>query len=70
MLSDDFAAIGANHQAARVSGIDVNRHLVYIYTIAGLLSGVAASVTAARAICGQSGKAVMYELDAIDAYSQ
>jgi inositol transport system permease protein len=42
-------AMGANRQAARVSGINVKRHLVYSYTIAGLLSG-------------QSGSGVMYEL--------
>jgi len=60
-------AIGANRQAALVSGINVNRHLVYVYTIAGLLSGIAGSVTAARAISGQSGMGVMYELDAIAA---
>ena len=60
-------AIGANRQAARVSGINVNLHLVWIYTIAGLLSGIAGSVTAARAISGQSGMGVMYELDAIAA---
>lgn len=60
-------AIGANRQAARVSGINVNRHLIWIYTIAGLLSGIAGSVTAARAISGQSGMGVMYELDAIAA---
>jgi len=60
-------AIGANRQAARVSGINVNRHLIWIYTIAGLLSGVAGTVTAARAISGQSGMGVSYELDAIAA---
>ena len=60
-------AIGANRQAARVSGINVNRHLIWIYAIAGLLSGIAGSVTAARAISGQSGMGVMYELDAIAA---
>lgn len=60
-------AIGANRQAAIVSGINVNRHLVWIYTIAGLLSGIAGMVTAARAISGQSGMGVMYELDAIAA---
>jgi inositol transport system permease protein len=56
-----------NRQAARVSGINVNRHLIWIYTIAGLLSGIAGSVTAARAISGQSSMGVMYELDAIAA---
>ena len=60
-------AIGANRQAALVSGINVHRHLVWVYTIAGLLSGIAGSVTAARAISGQSGMGVMYELDAIAA---
>ena len=60
-------AIGANRQAAVVSGINVNRHLIYIYTIAGLLSGIAGTVTASRAISGQSGMGVMYELDAIAA---
>ncbi len=60
-------AIGANRQAARVSGINVNRHLIWIYTIAGLLSGIAGTVTAARAISGQSGMGVSYELDAIAA---
>jgi inositol transport system permease protein len=60
-------AIGANRQAAVVSGINVNRHLIWIYVIAGLLSGIAGTVTAARAISGQSGMGVMYELDAIAA---
>ena len=60
-------AIGANRQAAVVSGINVNRHLIWIYSIAGLLSGIAGTVTAARAISGQSGMGVMYELDAIAA---
>ena len=60
-------AIGANRQAALVSGINVNRHLIWVYTIAGVLSGIAGSVTAARAISGQSGMGVMYELDAIAA---
>jgi len=60
-------AIGANRQAAIVSGINVSRHLIWIYAIAGLLSGVAGTVTAARAISGQAGMGVMYELDAIAA---
>ena len=60
-------AIGANRQAAIVSGINVPRHLIWIYAIAGLLSGLAGTVTAARAISGQSGMGVMYELDAIAA---
>jgi inositol transport system permease protein len=60
-------AIGANPQAARVSGINVPRHLIVVYTIAGTLSGLAGIVTSARAVSGQAGMGVMYELDAIAA---
>jgi inositol transport system permease protein len=60
-------AIGANAQAARVSGIHVSRHLIYVYTIAGLLSGLGGVVTSARAATGQAGMGMSYELDAIAA---
>jgi len=60
-------AIGANPQAARVSGINVARHLMVVYTIAGTLSGLAGIVTSARAVSGQAGMGMMYELDAIAA---
>lgn len=60
-------AIGANPQAARVSGINVNRHIMLVYTLAGLLSGLAGLVTAARAQSGQASMGVGYELDAIAA---
>jgi inositol transport system permease protein len=60
-------AIGANPQAARVSGIRVARHLVIVYTLAGMLSGLAGIVTSARAESGQAGMGMMYELDAIAA---
>ncbi|HEV7256039.1 MAG TPA: ABC transporter permease [Mesorhizobium sp.] len=60
-------AIGANAQAARVSGIDIERHLIKVYAIAGLLSGLAAVVTVARVNTAQAGMGVMYELDAIAA---
>ncbi|KJF70183.1 ABC transporter [Agrobacterium arsenijevicii] len=60
-------AIGANAQAARVSGINVQAHLVKVYAIAGLLAGLAGVVTAARAETAQAGMGMMYELDAIAA---
>ena len=60
-------AIGANPQAARVSGINVNRHIMLVYSLAGLLSGLAGLVTAARAQSGQSSMGTGYELDAIAA---
>ena len=60
-------AIGSNVQAARASGINVARHLILVYTIAGTLSGLAGIVTSARAVSGQAGMGMMYELDAIAA---
>ncbi len=58
-------AIGSNEDAARMSGINVERHKVLVYTIAGLLAGLAAMVLSARGLTAQSGMGVMYELDAI-----
>jgi inositol transport system permease protein len=60
-------ALGANAQAARVSGIRVSRQLLFVYTIAGLLSGLGGVVTAARSASGQAGMGLSYELDAIAA---
>lgn len=60
-------AIGANAQAARVSGINVGRHLRFVYTVAGLLAGLGGVVTSARAASGQAGMGMSYELDAIAA---
>ncbi|TVZ74341.1 LOW QUALITY PROTEIN: inositol transport system permease protein [Rhizobium mongolense USDA 1844] len=58
-------AVGANPHAARVSGINVDRHTVKIYAVAGLLSGLAGIVVAARGLTAQAGMGSMYELDAI-----
>ena len=60
-------AIGANREAARICGIRVGPHLVLVYAIAGVLSGLAGVLTSARAISGQAGMGLMYELDAIAA---
>nr|WP_080803891.1 ABC transporter permease [Agrobacterium tumefaciens] len=58
-------AIGANSHAARVSGINVERHTVKVYAVAGLLSGLAGIVVAARGLTAQAGMGISYELDAI-----
>jgi inositol transport system permease protein len=60
-------AIGANREAARIAGIRVGRHLIIVYTLAGVLSGLAGVLTSARAVSGQAGMGLMYELDAIAA---
>lgn len=60
-------AIGANPLAARVSGIDIGKHLIKVYAMAGLLSGLAGVMLAARAQSGQPNMGVAFELDAIAA---
>ncbi|GHA33350.1 ABC transporter permease [Photobacterium aphoticum] len=60
-------AIGGNETAAYVSGINVNKYKVLIYTYGGLLAGIAALILAARINSGQPGLGVSYELDAIAA---
>lgn len=58
-------AIGGNEQAARISGLNVGRLKIGVYTIAGLLSGLAGLVLTSRIGSGQAGLGVGYELDAI-----
>ncbi len=58
-------AIGSNEEAARISGIKVERHKVMVYGIAGLLAGLAALVLSSKNLTAQAGMGVMYELDAI-----
>ena len=60
-------AIGGNMQAARISGINVKKHLIIVYSIAGLLAGLAGVVASARAAPGPAGMGMSYELDAIAA---
>jgi inositol transport system permease protein len=58
-------AIGSNEQAARVSGINVEHHLLMVYGFAGLLAGLAGIVLSARGQTAQGGMGFMYELQAI-----
>ncbi len=60
-------AIGGNAQAARVSGIAVEKHLIFVYIIAGCLYGVAGVLQSARVGLANSLTAQNMELDAIAA---
>ena len=53
--------------SAKVSGINVSKDLIIVYTIAGARSGLAGVVLAARVSRGQSSMGMAYELDAIAA---
>ncbi len=60
-------AIGGNEVAASVSGINVKRLRVIVYTISGLLAGFAGLLVASRTITGSPTAGTSYEMDAIAA---
>ncbi|HUC18213.1 MAG TPA: ABC transporter permease [Acetobacteraceae bacterium] len=59
--------IGDNQNAARATGIHVERHLVALYTLSGFLAGLAGLVSAARVNSGDPTAGTGYELAAITA---
>ena len=59
--------IGDNEGAARAMGVRVERMKVLIYTLSGLLSGLAGLLFAARVNSGEPTAGLSYELTAITA---
>ncbi|MEP9362079.1 ABC transporter permease [Nocardioides sp. CN2-186] len=60
-------AVGGNPEAARLAGINVKRHTVYLYVLIGVCCGIAALMLVARTTTGSSTHGNLYELDAIAA---
>jgi ribose transport system permease protein len=60
-------AIGGNEEAARLSGVPVQRVLVAVYTICGALAGLAGLVLTSQLSAGDPKFGLMYELDVIAA---
>lgn len=60
-------AIGGNAEAAKVSGVSVVRNLLIVYTLAGVLYGLAGTLEAARTGGATNNYGNGYELDAIAA---
>ena len=58
-------AMGGNEKAAKLSGIDTNRVLFFVYTNMGFLSAVAALVGVARFNSAAPTAGTNYEMDAI-----
>lgn len=59
--------IGGNATAAKVSGINVKLHLVIVYTMAGLCSGLGGLLMASRTNQGSPQMGQSYEMDAVTA---
>jgi D-xylose transport system permease protein len=60
-------AIGGNPDAARLSGIDIHKHILAVFAIMGALSGVAALIYTARVGSASPDAGQLLELDAIAA---
>ena len=66
-LGRHIFAVGGNEQAAKVSGINVARVKLFVYTYSGILCGLAGIILASRTNAASPNAAEGYELDAIAA---
>ena len=57
--------IGANSEAARLSGINVDRHLTTLFIFSAFLAGVTGILLASEFKAGVSSRALGYEFDAL-----
>jgi ribose/xylose/arabinose/galactoside ABC-type transport system permease subunit len=60
-------AIGSNREAAFHAGVSVERNLTWVYTIVGLLVGIAAMIQVSRTVSAQPTAGLGLELDVIAA---
>ncbi|MBD2727023.1 ribose ABC transporter permease [Nostoc sp. FACHB-892] len=67
VLGVQIYAVGGNERAARLTGIKVNRVLLFVYGISGLLAGLAGIMSASRLYSASGVLGQGYELDAIAA---
>ncbi|MEH2405120.1 ABC transporter permease subunit [Nostoc sp.] len=67
VLGVQIYAVGGNERAARLTGIKVNRVLLFVYGISGLLAGLAGIMSASRLYSASGIVGTGYELDAIAA---
>ena len=57
--------IGANSEAARLSGVKVTRHLTSLFILSALLAGITGILLASEFKAGVSNRATGYEFDAL-----
>ncbi len=60
-------AVGGNEEASRLSGINVDRIKIYVYSLTGLLAALSALILTSRLNSAQPTAGSMFELDAIAA---
>ncbi len=67
VIGRDLYAVGGNKKAAQLSGVNVKKVYFFAYSFMGLLSGLAGTLTIARAASAQPTYGQGYEMDAIGA---
>ncbi|MBW4580835.1 MAG: ribose ABC transporter permease [Tildeniella nuda ZEHNDER 1965/U140] len=67
VLGVQIYAVGGNQRAARLTGIKVNRVLLFVYGVSGLLAGLAGVMSSSRLYSATGMLGNGYELDAIAA---
>ncbi|MBW4566150.1 MAG: ribose ABC transporter permease [Mojavia pulchra JT2-VF2] len=67
VLGVQIYAVGGNERAARLTGIKVNRVLLFVYGVSGLMAGLAGIMSASRLYSASGLLGQGYELDAIAA---
>jgi ribose/xylose/arabinose/galactoside ABC-type transport system permease subunit len=60
-------AVGGSAEASRLMGLNVERGLVEVYTLSGLLAGLAGTILAAQFAAGQPNEGMGWDLVAISA---
>ena len=60
-------AVGSNPEAANVSGVNVSRTIILVFTLAGVMYGITGFIEAARIGSNSASTGLNYELDAIAA---
>jgi len=60
-------AIGGNESASQLSGINVVKHKILLYTLTGLLAGIAGIIMAGRVNSGNPNSGANFDLDSIAA---
>ncbi|MBW4624647.1 MAG: ribose ABC transporter permease [Brasilonema octagenarum HA4186-MV1] len=67
VLGVQIYAVGGNERAARLTGIKVDRVLLFVYGVSGLLAGLAGIMSGSRLYSASGIVGTGYELDAIAA---
>ena len=67
VFGKNMFAVGSNPEAANASGVNVNRTIILVFMLAGIMYGITGFIEAARIGSNSAATGLNYELDAIAA---